>query len=131
MNRPRYTARAARSGRWWAIEVPEVEGAFTQARRLDQVESMAREAISLLLEIPEDSFEVVVEPDVASLGSLGRLIESARAQRTAAAAAQETASKTMREAVTQLRASGLSSREVGKLLGVTYGRVSQLERRAS
>ena len=29
------TAEATRSGGWWAVEVPEVDGAFTQACRLD------------------------------------------------------------------------------------------------
>ncbi len=41
-----YKAHAARSGRWWAVEVPDVPGVFTQTRRLDQVAPAAREAIS-------------------------------------------------------------------------------------
>ena len=28
---------------WWIIEVPEVDGAMTQAPRLDQVDEMARD----------------------------------------------------------------------------------------
>lgn len=35
-----YRAHAVRSGNWWAIDVPDVPGAFTQVRRLDQAESM-------------------------------------------------------------------------------------------
>ena len=30
------TAEVSRSGAWWAVEVPEVPGAFTQAERLDR-----------------------------------------------------------------------------------------------
>ena len=34
------TAKAQRSDKWWAIEVPEIPGLFTLARRLDQVAEM-------------------------------------------------------------------------------------------
>lgn len=46
-----YRVRAVRSGGWWAITVPELPGVFSQARRLDQVEPMAREAIAFLLDV--------------------------------------------------------------------------------
>ena len=46
-----YRVRAVRSGGWWAITVPELPGVFSQARRFDQVEAMAREAIALMLDI--------------------------------------------------------------------------------
>lgn len=42
------TARCARSEGWWAVEVPEVPGLFTQARRLDQVPEAVVDAASLL-----------------------------------------------------------------------------------
>lgn len=45
------TAVVERSGRWWVITVPEVEGAVTQARRLDQVPHMAADAVAVLLDI--------------------------------------------------------------------------------
>jgi len=56
------TALCHRSGDWWAVEVPEVTGLYTQARRLDQVTSMVTDAASLLLDQPEDSFTVTVVP---------------------------------------------------------------------
>ena len=58
--RPRYTAIAERDGTWWAITVPELPGVFSQARRLDRVEYMARDAIALMLEVPPDSFDIGV-----------------------------------------------------------------------
>lgn len=61
MSRATYTARAERSGKWWAIEVPEIPGVFTQVKRLDQVEEMARDAIALMLEVPADSFDTEVQ----------------------------------------------------------------------
>lgn len=55
-----YRAIAYRSGDWWAIESPDVRGAFSQARTLDELEANIREAISLVLDVPEDSFDVEV-----------------------------------------------------------------------
>ncbi len=34
----KYTVRVRRSGAWWAIDVPELPGVYSQARRLDRVE---------------------------------------------------------------------------------------------
>ena len=42
------TAIAQRSEGWWAIEVPEIPGLFTQTRRLDQVDKMVRDAAKML-----------------------------------------------------------------------------------
>lgn len=55
-----YTIVVERDQGWWAIRVAELPGVFSQTRRLDGVEVMARNAISLLLEVPPDSFDVVV-----------------------------------------------------------------------
>jgi predicted RNase H-like HicB family nuclease len=57
VSRPVYTVTAQRDGRWWFVRVPEVPGAVTPARRLDQVKAMAREVVSLLLEVAPDSFD--------------------------------------------------------------------------
>ena len=62
---PRYTALVERSGQSWAIRVAELPGVFSQARRLDRVEYMARDAISLLLEVPADSFDIEVREVIA------------------------------------------------------------------
>jgi predicted RNase H-like HicB family nuclease len=123
-----YKARAIRYGRWWAIEVPQVPGVHSQARRLDQVEAMAREAIALLLDVAADSFDLVVEPDLGSLGDLRQSIEDALETRNAAERAQNRASSAMRHAVREIRSAGYTSRDAGKLLGVSNQRISQLER---
>jgi predicted RNase H-like HicB family nuclease len=56
-----YTAAARLVGGWWAITVSEIPGVFSQARRLDQVEDMAREALALFLDAAPDSFDIVVQ----------------------------------------------------------------------
>ena len=57
-----YTVVCKRVGRWWEITVPELDGRVTQARRLDQVDEMVRSLVSLILDVPGDSFEVAVQP---------------------------------------------------------------------
>jgi len=89
---------------------------------------MAREAIALMLEVPEGSFDVVVEPDLDSLGGVREAVEAALRERERAAAAQESASTAMRHAVSEVRASGYTSRDAGMLLGVSNQRISQIER---
>jgi predicted RNase H-like HicB family nuclease len=123
----RYLVRAVRSGRWWAIDVPELPGVLSQARRLDQVESMAREVIALMLNVPEDSFDVSVEPDLDSLGGVREPILAALRERERASAAQDAASSAMRHAVSEVRASGYTSRDAGLLLGISNQRISQIE----
>ena len=126
--KPRYKAIAVRSGRWWALAVPELEGVFTQSRRLDQAEPMIREVIGLMLEIPEDSFDVAIEPQMESLGDLRVSIEHALRARRAAEAAQEASSAAMRRAVRELRSSGYTARDAGILLGLSNQRISQIDR---
>lgn len=62
-----YTAIATRSDRWWAVEVPAVDGLLTQTRRLDQIPNMVRDALALFPEVDDDpaAAEVVVEVDGA------------------------------------------------------------------
>ena len=59
-----YTARARRSAAWWALDVPEVPGAYSQARRLEQAPEAMADALSVLLErhIAPDDVTVMVVP---------------------------------------------------------------------
>lgn len=41
-------AKVTRNMAWWAISVDEIPGLFSQARRLDQVDAMVREAGAML-----------------------------------------------------------------------------------
>lgn len=118
------TAKAERSGNWWAVEVPEIPGLFTQARRLDLVPSMVVEAASLLdVELEPDDVSVnprLPEPDVSTLLQAARA--SAEARRVAAVAYDAS-----REAVARLRGDGLSVRDVAMLMNLSPQRVSAIE----
>lgn len=116
------TAVAQRSGNWWAVEIPEVPGAFTQARRLDQIAEMAASSAGLMLDQDPESFEVVVEAHTDQ----DSMIAHAREAREAADRAADEASQKMREAARALLAEEYTVRDAGRLLGVSPQRVSQL-----
>jgi predicted RNase H-like HicB family nuclease len=56
-----YRVIARRVGGWWALEVPELPGVFSQVGRLDGAEGAAREAIALMLGVDADTVSVDVE----------------------------------------------------------------------
>lgn len=64
-----YHAVAVRDGNWYAIAVhglpPHLIG-VTQARGLEEGESMTRECIALLLDVDKDSFDVILAEGCAS-----------------------------------------------------------------
>ena len=122
--RPTYTAEAELAGGWWAITIPELHGVFSQAKRLDRVEYMARDAISLWLEIPPDSFDVVVKEVLEP--STEESIRAADVARRAAAESQREASAKLRSAARMLRQQGLPQRDIGRLLNMSHQRVAQL-----
>ena len=125
--KPIYEARASRFGRWWSVDVRQLHGVHVQARRLDQVEAMAREAICVDLQADSDSFDVAVQVDYASLGALQAPIEQATRAREAADKAQARATEAMRRAVADIRSAGYTARDAGVLLGVSNQRISQIE----
>jgi hypothetical protein len=60
-HRPSYKVIVREDEHWLAIDVPAIEGVFTQVRKEDVIEPMAREAIALTLDVPDDSFDVEFE----------------------------------------------------------------------
>jgi predicted RNase H-like HicB family nuclease len=130
VSRPRYEVTAQRDGRWWFVRVPEVPGAITQARRLEQVEAMAREVVSLLLDVAPDSFDLDVRPAIPN--EVRAELARARDLQRQAERTQAEAATLVRDAARKLREQGLSVADVGAVLGVSFQRASQLlDRRAS
>ena len=122
----RYTVRARRSGKWWALDAEGLRGVHTQVRRIDQAEDMARDAIAGVLDIAPDSFEVVVLTEVP--GTVRAIVEQATEARSQAARAQDEAAHLTREAARRLVEEGLTVRDAGVLLGVSHQRIAQLVR---
>ena len=120
-----YEVLAERDGRHWFLRVNGLPGVFSQVRRLDQAEGMARDAIAAFLDIPADGFGITVavklpkdlERDVAGVIDLRGAID--RTER-------EYAEQTRRIATRLVQGEGMTVREAGRLLGLSYQRVSQL-----
>lgn len=120
-----YTVRAERDGKWWALSVAGLPGALSQVRRLDQAEAMAREVISLVTDKPEDSFEVQIVPDLVE-PARAALDELDQAKASFAAAATRVTALQQRLAHTLVEDQGLTVRDAGALMGVSFQRVAQL-----
>lgn len=127
-----YVAEARRSGRWWAITVPEVPGAFSQARRLADVEPMARDAIAAVLNVPVSQVKVDVRPVLDA--RLASVVRSAREARVTAQETQLEAARLASEALRALEHAEIPLRDAGGLLGISHQRAAQIaneDRRAS
>lgn len=121
-----YTAIAQRSGPWWAIEVPELRGVFTQARNLDQAAAMARDAIALFLDAAPDS--IAVELRVVAPPEVQSVVDEALMARYEAERARAAAASAMRRAVAAAAKAGITSRDTGRMLRVSHQRVAQVAR---
>lgn len=124
--RKTYRVEAERDGRWWVASMAEIKGAHTQARRLDQLELMARDVISLILDVPEDSFDIDIHASLPE--DVEDLAARTREARSRADASADEANEFTREAVPRLLAKGLPVRDVAVILGLSFQRVSQLAR---
>ena len=120
-----YEVTATREGDWWSIvaDLGEREVA-SQARRLDQVEPMIREAIGLVLDVDEHAFDIEITP---VLPDLSPRAHEAIEIRQRLAELQGRLGEIEPDAVTELREQ-LTVRDVAQLFGITPSRVSQIDR---
>ena len=120
-----YRVDVVRDEGWWIMHarIPRTI-IYSQAKRVDDVEPMIRDAIAGVLDVDSESFAIeltfVLDSDV--------LDQVARAREVSleAAEVQERASRESRAAVQALRKEGLTLKEAGYFLGVTPQRVAQL-----
>ena len=120
-----YIANVTRDGKWWMVAIPEING-LTQARRLSEAETMAREYIALSLDLPPD--EVVVVPVVENVGEVDVVTALAEIRRTrdeAAALEAETRIKA-EQLAKRLAAASIPVRDIGTMMGVSFQRAHQL-----
>jgi hypothetical protein len=117
-----YRAVATRDeGRYWLVHIVELDQ-YTQAKNLAEIESMAREYITVTTGTAPDSVEVQVKlpPDVETMlaEANGAAAESARLNAEAAALRVQAAKG--------LKSRGLTVREIGSMFGVSHQRAQQL-----
>jgi predicted RNase H-like HicB family nuclease len=124
-----YRAAARRTGQWWAVTVPELRGVFTQARRLDQVAEMAREAVALYLDVDPENVRIVVEPVLPDRAA-DSVAKLQRARLQAQQATDELAAAQAAAVHDLVGVERLSNRDAAAVLGISHQRVSQLSRSA-
>lgn len=122
------TVRAAaivtRDGKWWMVDVPGV--GLTQARRLGEVETMARNLVAVVQDV--DEADVVVEVRYAPVEGLdiaGRLKAIEEDRRLAAEYDRRVREQT-RDLARALAERHVPQRDIGAVLGVSGQRANQL-----
>jgi len=125
----RYRATYAFDGRAWIVQFrgPDVA---TFGRTLASAKAHARSALAVYLEVSDlAAAGVEIDDDIAlpaasaEVGDLVRMRDESETLRAQVAA--ET-----RRAAAVLRRAGLSTRDVGEILGISGARVAQIEREA-
>jgi len=120
-----WSVEVTRSGGWWAIRVPDLPGVFSQCRRLDQVDGHVREAIALMLEL--DASEVAaIDITVVSPPEIAELVQTVEQAEHTARGAIDAAASARREAAQTLMDQGYPMRDIGRLIGISHQRVSQI-----
>jgi predicted XRE-type DNA-binding protein len=126
MNRDTYTVHAKRWQHGWELHIAGPNGyqGTSQSHGLKSAERMARDYIALDLEVPDDSFDVEIVPEVG--GVLGDLIQDAKTAICLAAEKAREAAEKSRRAVSELKEDGMTQTEIAQVLRVSQQRVSQL-----
>ena len=124
----KYTAIAERDGKYWFIRIPELgknpAGLPTQARHLSEVQAMARDLIAVYLDVPEDSFDIDVQIELPE--AVRKHLDTAHRLADEAADALTNSARARRQAAMELKALGMTVRDIGAALGVSHQRAQQL-----
>ena len=111
---------------WWVAEIRGVPGCYTQGRTIEQARARIVEALAALLDA--DVSHVEFEDDVRLPSAARKALEAARAAARRANNQAEAAERARTRAAHALTRSGLSNRDVGRLLGVSRQRAHQIGR---
>ncbi|KZS67021.1 hypothetical protein A4G26_27370 [Mycobacterium kansasii] len=121
-----YKAEITREGRWWMIHIPELD-ALTQARRIDEINEMARSLIAISTGTPLAEVEVevagIVLPGVGDILAQAAHVEEIRHQAEEASRRAKNASEDCARALTK---AGIPVRDIATLMHISPQRVSQL-----
>jgi hypothetical protein len=123
-----FKVTAHRSGGWWALEVTGDDlryPAYTQARRLDQAEAMARDLLALHFNIGADEVGMVEIVPVLDAALAEEVSRTRRAREEAEKVRADATSQT-RSTAQRLKEQGMAQRDISVLLGVSHQAVSQL-----
>lgn len=124
MTERRYTAVVVRDeDGYWFVDFPDVPGCHTQGRTLRAARERMRDALSLFVD-DADRGEIVEDLRLPS-NALAAVRRTAQLREQAAETQQESQAAA-RVAVRILLDAGLTLRDVGDVLGLSFQRVHQL-----
>jgi hypothetical protein len=124
--RHEYKIEIERDGRWWMVQIPELDG-LTQARRLSEATLMGREWIAVRTGTPLADVAVqVTRITVPGLGDIQPTADDLAHMRKQAAQAAEKAQDLAVGFARQLTTAGVPVRDAAGLLDVSPQRISQL-----
>lgn len=118
-----YRVVARRTGDWWALEVLDLPGVFSQTKRLSQAGAAAREAIAVMLDVEPEEVSVDVET-VLPEEAQAALAEMQRAQAASRLAVER--ERAAMQCAAAVLTKELSQRDASHFLGVSFQRVHQL-----
>lgn len=120
-----YEIKVYRDGKWWMVEIPEIDG-LTQARRLSEVEDMARSFIAVDQDVAPSEIQLRNPQVIVSGEDLGSTMRDILEHRRAARVAEEKAAALMVATARKLAKQQVPLRDIGEVLGVSHQRVHQL-----
>lgn len=128
MAESRYTASYRWDDRAWIVQFRDPDIA-TFGRTLAAAKRYARSALAVHLEIDDlAAAGIEVIDDVQLPTSLKATVADLADQRSRAEALRGEVAATTRRAAAELRGLGLSTRDVGEILGISGARVAQIDR---
>ena len=121
-----YEAILTREGKWWMVAVPQIDG-LTQARNLAEAPTMAAEYIAAATgqELADISVQAIIE-DIGTVHDIPEVLGQIRDARAKSSALERYATTQSAQLAQDLSAAGLTVRDIGAILGVSYQRAAQL-----
>ncbi|GEK79051.1 HicB family toxin-antitoxin system [Agrococcus baldri] len=120
-----YSVEVRREGTWWMVAIPAL-GGLTQARKLAEASTMAREYISLTTGMEIDDIHVEVTRIRVEDIDVTESLAGIRDARARAAELDREASERATALARQLSHAALPMREIGGAMGISFQRVAQL-----
>ncbi|MET9350581.1 type II toxin-antitoxin system HicB family antitoxin [Streptomyces termitum] len=120
-----YDAIAEHDGKYWIVQVkglPANHAGITQGRTWPEAERMTKDVVALLLDVPEESFDIALRPADPKMAEAIARVERTREEAERAAAV---ALEALQEGA-QLLTEVATVRDVGAMLGVSHQYIAKL-----
>lgn len=120
-----YDVTVHRDGKWWMVEIPELDG-LTQARRVADVQEAAREWIAVTLDVALSEVVVTVRSLTVGAHEVTKDLHEVEHWRDQEKKAAARYSDQLAKSAVYLADEDVPMRDIGALLGVSFQRAQQL-----